>query len=663
MSLDTGKYRLKLNQQYQKGQPFTIRYFRILPLTFIWIALQTGLYGYIHLNGFGQFIANHLPVGSVFCLTIFAFLLNPILSRFGPVASFNTAELTLCWVMITAAASVPGYGLMEFIFPYVAAPAYFSTSENQWAELILPHLKEWLYVADQSALNKFWVGIDLHQTIPWQIWVRPVAIAAIFGLSFFFSVCCWAVILRRQWVERVRYTFPLVQVAANLTQADLNQKAFQPVFRNRFFIFGITFAVAVHLVRGLHQFYPFFPNIPLDYPIRQFFPNKPWLAIVSGWPLLFRLRLSVVGVTYFLLPDVTISIWFFFLFYKFQEVAISAFSIARVNTQQQVMGAVLVLMAVSTWQARKHLLAVCQKTFTNPVDSVLIDDKNEPLSYRSALLGMVGGFVFMGTMAVTMGMSVWIAILFILLMWILATTAAWHVSNAGCLLVNVGFTPFSFFRMIFGGRALGVRNLILLSFDRSSIPNWSSQSLMAYSIQNFRLANIHHLPSRNMRLTQWMLLAVVLSIVITFFTTLTWIHRKGAVNLTHWIFNVGPGAMRRSVNEILNPSSPNLPGILSAGTGGIIMSGLIFMRQRFLWWPFHPLGYALGVTWAPSRLWFSTLIGWVIKFLILRFGGFRAFRQGQPFFLGLILGEYFMTAAWQISALKTGVGYWSGPPS
>ena len=327
---------MKPNQQYQKGQLFTIRYLRILPLTFAWIILQTGLYGYIHLNGFGQFIANHLPVGSVFLLIILAFLLNPILSRLGPTVPFNTAELTLCWAMITAAASVPGYGLMEFIFPYIAAPVYFATPENQWAELILPYLKKWLYVSNKTALNKFWNGVDSYQAIPWQIWLKPVAIATIFGLSFFFSVCCWAVILRRQWVERVRYTFPLVQVAANLTQADLNQKAFQPVFRNRFFIFGITFAVAVHLVRGLHQFYPFFPNIPLDYPIRQFFPNKPWLAIVSGWPLLFRLRLSVVGVTYFLLPDVTISIWFFFLFYKFQEVAISAFSIARVNTQQQV---------------------------------------------------------------------------------------------------------------------------------------------------------------------------------------------------------------------------------------------------------------------------------------------------------------------------------------
>ena len=641
----------------------SIRYHRILPITLTWIILQTCLYGYIHLNGFGQFIANHLPVGSVFFLALLSFVVNPCLAQFGKCSHFSTAELTLSWAMVTAAASVPGYGLMEFIFPYVAAPVYFSTPENQWSELIFPHLKSWLYVSDRSALDKFWIGIGRYDLIPWSIWFKPVFIATIFGLSFFLSVCCWAVILRHHWVDKVRYTFPLVQVGANLTQADIGQYRFQPFFRNRLFIFGLALASMIHLIRGLHSFYPFLPSIPLDYPIRHLFPNKPWRSIVEGWPLLFRLRLSVVGITYFLLPDVAVSIWFFFLFYKIQEVVISAFSINRVNTQQQVMGAVLVLALVSTWQARRHLYSVWRNTFMPTIHKRLFNDDDEPLSYRTAALGMISGFLFMGGLGVAMGLSVWMALLFVLLMWILATTAAWHVSNAGCLLVNVGFTPFNFFRMIFGSRILGVQNLILLSFDRSSIPNWSSQSLMAYSIQNFRLVNVHQLSSRKMRLPHWMLIAVVISAIVTFFSTLTWIHHRGAINLTPWIFNVGPGAMRRAVGEILNPSTPNFSGILSAGVGGGVMSLLLFMRQRFLWWPLHPLGYALGVTWAPSRLWFSTLIGWAIKFLILRIGGFRAFRRGQPFFLGLIIGEYFMTAIWQISALKTGIGYWGGPPS
>jgi len=637
------------------------QYLRIIPLALLWVAIQSALYGYIHVNGLGQFIANHLPVGSVFFLVVLVFVFNPILSRLGPNATFTTSELTVAWAMVTAAAAVPGYGLMEFIFPYLAAPVYFATPENQWTEIIFPHLKPWLFLKDPQAAQDFWKGIGPHDPIPWSAWTLPATFAITFGLIFFFSVFCWAIILRRQWVERVRYAFPLVQFAADLTQADPMGRTLQPAFRSSFFWIATGVAVLIHLLRGMHRFYPVIPDIPLDYPIRQFFPTKPWNAFITGWPLLFRLRFSVVGVTYFLPLDVAMSIWFFFIFYKLQQVAFSAFAITRISTQQQVMGAVLVLAAVSLWQAKRHLMDVIRKSLNPSMES--IDDSNEPTSYRTAMLGMTGGFILLGLMLYLIGMSLWLVGLFIILMWIMATTAAWHVSNAGCLLVNVGFTPFQFFTMVFGARRLGSNNLILLSFDRSSIPNWSSQSLMAYSIQNFHLTDVHRISPRRIHIAAWMLVAVVFAVIVTYFSTMNWIYRQGALNLTRWIFNTGPAVLRRASREILNPSPVGVPGLMSAGVGGSIMGVLIFMRSRFLWWPLHPLGYALGVTWAPSRLWFSTLIGWGLKLAILRFGGFNTYRRARGFFVGLIVGEYFMTAVWQLIGLKTGIGYWSGPPS
>jgi hypothetical protein len=634
---------------------------QVVPLALLWVAAQSALYGYIHVNGLGQFIANHLPVGSVFFLVFLVLIINPILSRFGREAAFTAEELTLVWAMATAAASVPGYGLMEFIFPYIAAPLYYATPENQWTELIFPHLPKWLYLNDLRAAQDFWEGIGPHDPIPWGAWTKPAAFAIAFGLAFFFSAFCWAAILRRQWVERVRYAFPLVQLPYHLTEPDPMGGWFRPIFRRPLFWIALGAAALIHLLRGLHRFYPVLPDIPLDYPIERFFPTKPWSAIVQGWPLLFRLRFSVIGVTYFLHLDVAMSIWFFFLFYKLQEVAFSAFAMTRLHTQQQVMGAVFILAVVSLWQARRHLIAVIRKTFNPAAQDV--DDADEPMSYRAAALGMTAGFIALGLMLLMIGMSLWLAVLFIGLMWVLATTAAWHVSNAGCLLVNVGFTPYEFFKMLFGARTLGVQNMLLLSFDRSSIPNWSSQSLMAYSIQNFRLSDMHHFSARRIHIASWMLVAVVFAVIVTCIATLNWIYRRGALNLTFWIFNVGPSVMRRVEGEIINPSPVNVPGIMGASLGGVIMSVLIFMRQRFLWWPLHPLGYALGVTWAPSRLWFSTLIGWALKLAILRFLGFHAYRRGQPFFVGLIVGEYFMTAVWQLIGLKTGMGYWGGPPS
>ena len=40
-----------------------------------------------------------------------------------------------------------------------------------------------------------------------------------------------------------------------------------------------------------------------------------------------------------------------------------------------------------------------------------------------------------------------------------------------------------------------------------------------------------------------------------------------------------------------------------------------------------------------SRAIASIFIGWLLKILILRYGGARLFRQVTPFFLGLIVGD------------------------
>ena len=46
--------------------------------------------------------------------------------------------------------------------------------------------------------------------------------------------------------------------------------------------------------------------------------------------------------------------------------------------------------------------------------------------------------------------------------------------------------------------------------------------------------------------------------------------------------------------------------------------------------------------------WFAVLISWGLKWIILTQGGVRAHRRAIPFFLGLILGDYFFGSIWAI---------------
>ena len=52
----------------------------------------------------------------------------------------------------------------------------------------------------------------------------------------------------------------------------------------------------------------------------------------------------------------------------------------------------------------------------------------------------------------------------------------------------------------------------------------------------------------------------------------------------------------------------------------------------------HPIGYPMASTFAMRNMWFSTLVAWAIKTVILRYGGVKTYERSRSSFLGLILG-------------------------
>ena len=83
--------------------------------------------------------------------------------------------------------------------------------------------------------------------------------------------------------------------------------------------------------------------------------------------------------------------------------------------------------------------------------------------------------------------------------------------------------------------------------------------------------------------------------------------------------------------------------------------GLAWLRSRFTWWPFHPVGYALGNTFELDLLWCQLLVGWLCKVITLRYGGIKAYRAALPFFIGLILGDYVIASIWTLLGVATGL--------
>ena len=81
---------------------------------------------------------------------------------------------------------------------------------------------------------------------------------------------------------------------------------------------------------------------------------------------------------------------------------------------------------------------------------------------------------------------------------------------------------------------------------------------------------------------------------------------------------------------------------------------LTWLRQRFLWWPLHPIGFPIMTSWLIDWMWFSVFFAWLIKVVVLKYGGASMFTRSRHFFLGIIVGRMLITGVWLVIDFLTG---------
>jgi hypothetical protein len=119
----------------------------------------------------------------------------------------------------------------------------------------------------------------------------------------------------------------------------------------------------------------------------------------------------------------------------------------------------------------------------------------------------------------------------------------------------------------------------------------------------------------------------------------------GAGGFKDW---VGRETFNRLQRWLQFPSDPDWTRISYMSGGFVFVFILTVMRMRFVWWPFHPAGYALAISYAMDYFWFAFFVSWLVKFILIKQGGIKTHRKAAPFFLGLILGDYVLGSCWAI---------------
>ena len=84
--------------------------------------------------------------------------------------------------------------------------------------------------------------------------------------------------------------------------------------------------------------------------------------------------------------------------------------------------------------------------------------------------------------------------------------------------------------------------------------------------------------------------------------------------------------------------------------GAGLAAFLLLMCQHSARWPIHPVALLFVGNWYAHRIWFSVLLGWGIKIVVLKYGGARIYRVSRKLFLGFMIGEVASVVCWAVVA-------------
>ena len=208
---------------------------------------------------------SHFPVAVFILFLLIRYLLNPLLSTLNPAFLLTPSEQLVIIAMGLAGGVVPGSGVLGFLLGTIATPYYFATPENRWAEFFHAHLPTYLVPPNTGgAMRDFYEGALPGTPIPWSVWIAPLFWWLVFIVAIVFVSACIAVILRRQWSENERLTFPLLSPALHIVSEEpTRDKSLQ--YRGLYWA-GFALSSGILSYNILHFFWPIVPDIKLTLP-------------------------------------------------------------------------------------------------------------------------------------------------------------------------------------------------------------------------------------------------------------------------------------------------------------------------------------------------------------------------------------------------------------
>lgn len=634
-------------------------------------------------------VGNFLPIGLLLFFIVVVVAVNAPLHRWAPRTAFTAGELGVALSMTLVSCALPSSGLMRYL-PGQLAGVYYQSAQNAEYRKVLEqaNLPDWLFPtfdaasieerAAEPVITDFYLRADAAdgsllaraRAVPWDRWATPALAWGAFSALLFLAVLCGSVIVRRQWAENERLPFPLADVYASLIEAPAPGKAFNALLSTRSFWVVAWTIFAIHGINALHVYAPrFWPQIPLGFDLNTLMTGA--LAHTDWQFKASTIYFCVVGVTFFLQTQIAFSLWFCFILYNVASMILGSYqaTISGGMKDDQIYGALLCFAAFTLWIGRQQWLLIARQMLRGPRPG---EAQGRYLPYRFAGWGFVAALAGMIGWLMAAGATLTAAAVLVGGIMTLLLVMARIVAETGLVFAQVTVPPFHPWLLLahaFDGAA-AVRtthtSMLLSTLTSTVYVRDLREALPVYTTNALRVGDTTAFGS----VTRWTG-AIAFTGALALALLIGWVAAGSSMLFMQYSYATTLDRNPRPINEYGTTNSPKHwtldpprdyrpPGVggqqahdraTHVGVGAVITGALGWLRLRFMHWPLHPVGFLLCYSFPMGRIWFSILLGWLAKLIIVRFGGASLYRHARPVFIGMILGEVAAAAFWLIVSL------------
>jgi hypothetical protein len=585
---------------------------------------------------------------------------------------FSGRELFVVWILMVIASGIAYTGLVRTFFINLTAPYHFASVGNRWGEVIQPLLPRAWYPGDLSSISLLYNGLEegsrmswwqVVREIPWSCWLPPLLTWAGFVLLCYWVMLCLVDIFSEQWIANEKMNLPLLRVPQLMEEALAEKRLFR-FLANRFLLLGLLATFTLHLINGLHFYFPSVPQIPTLILAGPYFPKH---GLFSGFhKLKIFIYPAFIGFAFLTSRQISFSFWFFFLLggllygllgvlgYNIPAAALGVtFGPALSRPEEtQVIGAYAVFFVFILWLARYHLVDVARQC-------LFINKRKESevawVSPRVSGWGFWLGTVILVFWCVNFGMPLRVALLLLGAFFFIMLVSSKVICQGGIPYFTLSAAPTDGLLSFFGSRFFTGLGLAMAAVMQKVMFVDLRESMMPSLVHGAKVSE----GSRNRRMIFiGIILAVTAGVVVSFVAMLALCHKYGIRGLQmDWATRTTLGVYENVQRLLDAPGEPRQWVLIFSAIGAGVMLILVMLYQRFYWWPIHPIGYLTSYSSAIRILWFSFVVGWLCNHLSLRYGGVSLFKKVRFFFIGLIIGDFLMAGSWALVGLFTFASY------